>query len=453
MKNITIREAAAAVHGTLHGESGTEDKSICGIAIDNRKIEKGWLFVPIKGERFDGHSFIDAAFDAGAVCTLSEKDLSRTPYIKVSDTQQAFRDLAEYYRSLFSIRAIGITGSVGKTTTKEMVASVIKQCFNTLYTEGNLNNQTGVPLTVLKLEPWHEAAVIEMGTNHFGEIAAVAKVVRPDYCIFTNIGEAHLEFLGSKEGILKAKTEMIDFMNPGGKVIINGDDEYLKTLKSKRDDVISFGFEKENDIFISEYSDMGLKGSSFTAETPEGKITAAVHAPGKHMVYNSLAGIAAGLCCGMKCEDIAKGIEEYRAMSGRLNIIDADGYTVIDDVYNASPSAMRSSLDVLSDAGGRRVCILGDMLELGENSENKHLEIGRYAADKDIDVIIAVGNEAKNICRGAEECGRNALHFDTQDDMLKELSGIVEPGDTILVKASRGMHLEKTVGHLVNGEE
>ena len=448
MKSIAVREAVKAVSGIYHGPEELQDRLIRGIAIDNRKIEKDWLFVPIKGDRFDGHSFIDGAFEAGALVTLSEKRTDH-PYIEVKDTAAAFRDIAEYYKSLFDIKTVGITGSVGKTTTKEMIASVLSQSFNTIYTQGNLNNQTGVPLTVLGIEETHEAAVIEMGTNHFGEIAAVAKVARPDVCVLTNIGEAHLEFLGSKEGILKAKTEMLDYMKEGGKVVINGDDPYLRTLKEKRSDTVSFGFNEDNDIYVSDIDERGLEGIAFTAVTASGELKALVRVPGRHMVLNAMAAAAVGLIYGMNLDSIAKGIDAYEPLSGRFSIKKGNGLTVIDDVYNASPTAMKSSIDALSLAQGRKVCVLGDMLELGDSSREKHLSVGRYASDKDIDLIIAVGRQAEAIAEGASENGSETAYFEDQESLIEKIGYLIKEGDTVLVKASRGMHLEKTVERLL----
>lgn len=449
MKSIAVREAVKAVSGIYHGPEELQDRLIRGIAIDNRKTEKDWLFVPIKGDRFDGHSFIDGAFEAGALVTLSEKRTDH-PYIEVKDTAAAFRDIAEYYKSLFDIKTVGITGSVGKTTTKEMIASVLSQSFNTIYTQGNLNNQTGVPLTVLGIEETHEAAVIEMGTNHFGEIAAVAKVARPDVCVLTNIGEAHLEFLGSKEGILKAKTEMLDYMKEGGKVVINGDDPYLRTLKEKRSDTVSFGFNEDNDIYVSDIDERGLEGIAFTAVTASGELKALVRVPGRHMVLNAMAAAAVGLIYGMNLDSIAKGIDAYEPLSGRFSIKKGNGLTVIDDVYNASPTAMKSSIDALSLAQGRKVCILGDMLELGDSSRVKHLSVGRYASDKDIDLIIAVGRQAEAIAEGSSENGSETAYFEDQESLIEKIGYLIKEGDTVLVKASRGMHLEKTVERLLS---
>ena len=449
MKSIAVREAVKAVSGIYHGPEELQDRLIRGIAIDNRKTEKDWLFVPIKGDRFDGHSFIDGAFEAGALVTLSEKRTDH-PYIEVKDTAAAFRDIAEYYKSLFDIKTVGITGSVGKTTTKEMIASVLSQSFNTIYTQGNLNNQTGVPLTVLGIEETHEAAVIEMGTNHFGEIAAVAKVARPDVCVLTNIGEAHLEFLGSKEGILKAKTEMLDYMKEGGKVVINGDDPYLRTLKEKRSDTVSFGFNEDNDIYVSDIDERGLEGIAFTAVTASGELKALVRVPGRHMVLNAMAAAAVGLIYGMDLDSIAKGIDAYEPLSGRFSIKKGNGLTVIDDVYNASPTAMKSSIDALSLAQGRKVCVLGDMLELGDSSRVKHLSVGRYASDKDIDLIIAVGRQAEAIAEGSSENGSETAYFEDQESLIEKIGYLIKEGDTVLVKASRGMHLEKTVERLLS---
>ena len=236
MKQFRLGDIAKCCCGRLvNGDPAAEVHSV---AIDDRKVQPGDLFVPIKGERFDGHEFISRAFGAGAVATLTERELEGSqPYILVDSTLDAFQAIAEYYKSLFPIKTVGITGSVGKTTTKEMIWSVLSRQFRTLKSEGNLNNQTGVPLTVMRLDNTYQAAVIEMGTNHFGEIASLAKVVRPDFCVITNIGTAHIEHLKSREGILRAKTEMLAYMKEGGRVLVNGDDDKLITLKKSRRDV------------------------------------------------------------------------------------------------------------------------------------------------------------------------------------------------------------------------
>ena len=449
MKKFSVNDAVFATNGRFFGTPDILLKEISGVVIDNRKVESGFAFMPIKGERFDGHDFITSAFESGAVVCFSEKHITDGPYILVKDTTAAFRDLAEYYKSLFDIKTVGITGSVGKTTTKEMITSVLSKQFNTLYTLGNLNNQTGVPLTVFRLEEEHEAAVIEMGTNHFGEIESVAKVARPDFCVLTNVGEAHIEFLGSKAGILKAKTEMLKYMKDGGKVFVNGDDEYLKKLTKKRNDVITFGLSENCDIYAKDIKTKGLFGSDFTCVIKNIEFEMSVPAPGIHMVYNALAGVAVGRAYGMDMDDITQGIADYKPIAGRMCIETKNDITVLNDVYNANPGSMRSAIDVLNFAEGRKVCILGDMYELGEESENKHFETGKYAADKKINCIICVGTLSKAMFEGAQKAHGNAFFYESQDELLAEIGNIVKKGDTVLVKASRGMHLEKTVEFLL----
>ncbi|MEG0784208.1 MAG: UDP-N-acetylmuramoyl-tripeptide--D-alanyl-D-alanine ligase [Christensenella sp.] len=449
MKEFLLSEAVAATGGVYHGEASALKKSVRGVVIDNRKIKRDFLFVPIKGDRFDGHDFITAAMDAGALCCITEHVLDTVkPYITVENSLAAFQKLAEFYKGLFNIQTIGITGSAGKTTTKEMISSVLSQKFNVLKSEGNLNNQTGVPLTVFRLEEQNDVAVVEMGTNHFGEIRNLAKIARPNLCFITNIGEAHIEHLGSKEGILRAKTEMLEFMKMGGSVFVNGDDPYLKTLKSTRKDVLTFGLSAENDIYAKAVVSNGLMGTDFTACTDDAEFAVHVPSPGVHMVYNALAAIAAGRALGMTAEEITAGIAEYLPIGGRMCIEKKHGITVLNDVYNANPDSMRAALDVLGAAEGDRVCILGDMLELGENAEQYHKQIGEYAAKK-ADKVLCVGALAKYIYEGAHNAGARAAWFAAQGELLCALSKHIKTGDTVLIKGSRGMNLEHTVDFLL----
>lgn len=449
MKEFSLEQAVQAVHGTFCGDSALLSRNIRGVVIDNRRVEPDFLFVPIKGERFDGHDFIPAAYEAGAVACITERPLETDhPYILVEDSLAAFQGLAEFYKSLFSVKTVGITGSVGKTTTKELIASVLSQKYDVLKSEGNLNNQTGVPLTVLRLEAHHDVAVVEMGTNHFGEIRSLAKIVRPELCFLTNIGEAHIEHLGSKEGILKAKSEMLEYMQPDGHVFINGDDPYLKTLRDTRTDVTAFGLGRENDIYAKEIHSRGLGGTDFVIHVPDAEFKVHVPSPGSHMIYNALAAAAAGLALGMASDEIAAGLAAYRTIAGRMCIEEKNGITVLNDVYNANPGSMRAALDVLAYAEGGRVCILGDMLELGEQAEQYHRELGRYAA-KNADRVLCVGALAKYICEEAHNAGAEAEWFRTQDELLEKLGGFIHAGDAVLVKASRGMRLERTVEQLL----
>lgn len=443
MMRLCAGDAAKAVQGMLCG--APEATPIEGVAIDNRKVEKGFLFVPIRGARFDGHDFIPAAFAAGAALCLSERDVPFA-HIRVADSLAAFQSLAGYYKSRFPIHTVGITGSVGKTTTKELLSSALSEAFSVLKSPGNLNNQTGVPQALFQIEPHHQVAVIEMGTNHFGEIASLARMVQPDFCVFTNIGDAHIEHLGSREGILRAKCEMLESMAPGGKVFVNGDDALLSRLRQERGDCISFGFGPENDFYATDMVENGLLGTEFTACFGEIRLRIRVPAPGRHMVSNALCALAVGTTLGMDGSAIARGIAQYSPLPGRMCVQHGRDVTVLNDVYNANPSSVRAALDVLAEAKGRRLCILGDMLELGEEAARYHRETGQYAAEKGIDQVICVGALSRETLAGAGERG---IYFETQEALLAKLGGLIQPGDTVLVKASRGMALEKTVEALL----
>lgn len=449
MKEFLLSQAVEAVHGTYCGDADALSKSVRGVVIDNRRVEAGFLFVPIKGERFDGHSFIPAAYEAGALACITERKLeTKRPYILVEDSLLAFQNLAEFYKGLFDVKTIGITGSVGKTTTKELVSSVLSQKYDVLKSEGNLNNQTGVPLTVFRLGEHHEVAVVEMGTNHFGEIRNLAKIARPDFCFLTNIGEAHIEHLGSKEGILEAKSEMLEYMQKDGRVFVNGDDPYLRTLRDTRTDVTAFGIGVQNDIYAGEVQSRGLHGTDFVIHTADVEFPVHVPSPGGHMVYNALAAAAAGLALGMTPEEIKTGLAEYKTIAGRMCIETKNGVTVLNDVYNANPGSMRAALDVLAYAEGGKVCVLGDMLELGGRAGQYHRELGAYAAQK-ADRVLCVGTLAEQIYAGAKEAGAETFYFPTQEELLEKIRQLVRKGDAVLVKASRGMKLEKTVEFLL----
>ena len=357
--------------------------------------------------------------------------------------------IAAYYRSLFPIPAVAISGSAGKTTTKELVAGVVSQKYSVLKNEGNLNNQTGVPLTILRLEPHHEAAVIEMGMNHFGEIRNLARIVRPNICIITNIGEAHIEFLGSKEGILQAKTEMLEFMEPGGHIVVNGDDPLLAPLASRYPNVITVGLGENNLVRAEDIVDLGLGGARFTARYEGEAIPVHICCPGIHMVLNALTALVVGKLLRVGTDQIQAGIIGYVPLSGRNHIVEAGRITVINDAYNANPSSMAASLGILAKAEGRKVCILGDMFELGEGEAQYHHDIGQLAADIGIDCILCVGRLAGAICEGAKGKGAAAQHFPDKETLLTALPSLIEPKDTVLVKASHGMRLDTIAQWLI----
>lgn len=448
MKRLTIEKIIEIVNGRFFGDENLLTQYISGVSIDSRTVKPNELYVAITGKKFDGSEFANAAYDAGALAALSEREIKDVPYILTDDSVSAFQNLAAYYRGLFDIPVIGVTGSNGKTTTKEMTASVFSQIYNVHKTEGNLNNQTGVPQVLFGITPQTQALVVEMGASHFGEIDALSRMVKPTYGIITNIGDAHIENFGTRGGTLKAKAEMIKHLSPGGALFINGDDLNLIKLKDKFPRVYTFGFEPHNNLKVNNILKEDMSGISAVFETEGSSFEIDIPAPGRHMIYNALAAAAVGLFHGIKPDLIKKGIAAYKPTGPRLNIKEANGYTVINDAYNANPTSMRVAIDVLSQAPGRKIAILGDMFELGENSKQFHFDIGAYAAQKGIDLVIAVGDLAVNTYRGAIEYNGDAKWYLSLQELEKDILDIIKPDDTVLVKASNGMKLYNLADYL-----
>ena len=455
MKNMSLQKIAAACGGTYCGSADLSEREVSSVVIDSRKAEKDSLFVAIKGARADGHSFIPQVMEKGALCAVSEQDLGDVPYpyIKVGSCEQALKDIAEHYRRSLDIRVVGISGSVGKTSTKEMIASVLGQKFNVLKTEGNFNNEIGLPLTVFNIREEHEIAVLEMGISHFGEMTRLAKIARPDICVITNIGVAHIESLGSRDGILKAKTEMFKYMNPEGTIILNGDDDKLRGFVPENGvSPVYFGLDPSCPYHAEKTENKGLRGTDAEFVTPDSRFRAHISIPGGHMVYNALAGIAVGTALGMTPDEMARGIEALVPIAGRNNLIETERWSIIDDCYNANPASMKSSLDVLACADTRTVAILGDMFELGASEKEMHYEVGAYAAEKGISVLICIGGLSAETARGARESSDGAameiLHYSTKEDFFKEMNDVLKKDDTILVKASHGMEFTEIVNFL-----
>lgn len=455
MKNMSLQKITAACGGTYCGSADLSEREVSSVVIDSRKAEKDSLFVAIKGARVDGHSFIPQVMKKGALCAVSEQDLGDVPYpyIKVGSCEQALKDIAEHYRRSLDIRVVGISGSVGKTSTKEMIASVLGQKFNVLKTEGNFNNEIGLPLTVFNIREEHEIAVLEMGISHFGEMTRLAKIARPDICVITNIGVAHIESLGSRDGILKAKTEMFKYMNPEGTIILNGDDDKLRGFVPENGvSPVYFGLDPSCPYHAEKTENKGLRGTDAEFVTPDSRFHAHISIPGGHMVYNALAGIAVGTALGMTPEEMARGIEALVPIAGRNNLIETERWSIIDDCYNANPASMKSSLDVLACADTRTVAILGDMFELGASEKEMHYEVGAYAAEKGISVLICIGGLSAETARGAREAADGAameiLHYSTKEDFFKEMNDVLKKDDTILVKASHGMEFTEIVNFL-----
>lgn len=453
MRHMTLTEITSACHGTYFGPEDITEKEVSSVVIDSRKVEKDSLFVAIRGARVDGHTFIPQTIENGALCALSEDNLGDVtfPYILVESCEQALKDLAEHYRKSLGIKVVGITGSVGKTSTKEMIASVLEQKYCVLKTQGNFNNEIGVPLTIFNIREEHEIAVLEMGINHFGEMTRLAKMARPDICVITNIGVAHMELLGSRDGILKAKTEMFQYMNPEGTIIFNGDDDKLITYHPENKvEPIYFGLGDNSSFRAEHIENKGLRGTDATFITPHSSFSAHISIPGEHMVHNALAGIAVGYALGMTDQEIKAGIEALKPLAGRNHLIETETYTIIDDCYNANPVSMKASIDVLAKADTRTVAILGDMGELGATEKEMHYEVGKHVAEKQIQVLICIGTLSEELARGAKEQGRTLEihHYGDKESFLNEMDQVLQTGDIILVKASHSMAFEKIVEKL-----
>ncbi len=477
MKNMTLQKIAEAVNGTLCADGMPCDVDVAtteaaGVVLDSRKVGKKYIFIATRGERVDGHSFIDQVFDAGAMGVICEK-APRNPkgaYILVEDSFQALKDVAEYYRSQIDVKVVGITGSVGKTSTKEFVASVLSKRFQVLKTEGNFNNEVGLPLTVLQIRENCDIAVLEMGISDFGEMHRLSKIARPDVCLITNIGQCHLENLGTRDGILKAKTEIFDFMQEGGQVCLNGDDDKLITIREVQGNIpIFFGVGSSNAVYADNYENRGLIGSKarIHIRDKEGKdggettFAAVIPLPGEHMLYNALAATAIGVLFGLSTVQIQEGIRDVEAVGGRSHVIHTDRLTLIDDCYNANPVSMKAALALLDETdvlklaehtGTRenvhKVAILGDMFELGVDEAALHHEVGIYAAEKNIDVLICVGKLCINMYNGAKSVDNTAIglyYYEDKEALFADIANIIHEGDIVLVKASHGMHFEEII--------
>lgn len=454
---MTLQNIAKAVQGNLVCPAQVaidESKTVQGVVLDSRKVEKDYLFIATKGERVDGHSFIDDVFEKGAMAVICEREPEnpKGPYILVQDSFQALKDVATFYREQLDIKVVGITGSVGKTSTKEFIASTLATHYQVLKTEGNFNNEVGLPLTVLRIRE-EEVAVLEMGISDFGEMHRLSAIAKPDICVITNIGQCHLENLGTRDGILKAKTEIFDFMKADGFVCLNGDDDKLCTVSEVQGkQPLFFGKDEKFAIYATDYENKGLAGSKAVIHREGRELGVQIPLPGEHMVYNALAATAVATVLGLSDEEICKGIASVMPVGGRSHIIWEENVTIIDDCYNANPVSMKAAIDLLSMADTRKVAILGDMFELGVNELLLHEEIGRYAAHKNIDCIVCVGSLSKSMYTGAkqaEESLSQVYYYESKEAMLADKAQWLCKNDTVLVKASHGMHFEELLEKLV----
>lgn len=490
MMELTIAEIANACGGELYLYGANEEDFVSSVVLDSRKVEQDGVFLATVGERVDGHSFIPEVFGKGVLLAITEKtpeeveELYGVPadgwgsFLLVEDSFQALKDLGEYYRKKITIPVVGVTGSVGKTSTKEFIARVLGEKYNVLKTEGNFNNEIGLPLTLLQIRKEHTAAVVEMGISEFGEMHRLSKMARPDICVITNIGQCHLENLKSRDGILQAKTEIMDYMSPEGHVCFWGGDDKLKEIKTvirgkfreeggQEGTPHFFGLEEipEEEVWAEKVHSQGLFGSDAVLGIRHeddwiDRFFVHIPLPGQHMVINAAAATCVANLLGLSHEEITRGLMEIKATQGRGQLYRIDGRAVIDDCYNANPVSMKGAIDLLSMADGERAAILGDMFELGENSDAMHAEVGKYAAASGADMIFCVGENAKHMYEAAVAeaqerlLGENAkeqkiLWYETLDALMQDLEVNAKEyfayGCTILLKASHGMHFEKVL--------
>lgn len=449
---MTVTEIAAVVSGVWWNPC-EQVPAISAVSTDSRNITPGCLFLPWVGEQFDGHNFIDAALDAGAagcLCAKLPQDIRPDKfYIKVADTRLALRDMASAYRDKFDIPFVQITGSVGKTTTKEMIAAVLGAKLNVLKTPENFNNDIGTPLTLFGLSPEHQAAVIETGMNHFGEIEYLGAMVRPDIAVISNIGDAHIEYLGSRGGILKAKCEIFEHLKDDGIAILNGDDALLDTVTLPQR-IIRCGQSEHCQVRISDILDHGVNGITCTVTSEKDVYHLNIPAPGEHMAYAASIAVAVGEVLGLSKEEIIRGVAAYAPIGSRMHILRlSDGRVLLDDCYNANPQSVSAALEVLARTEcERRVAVLGDMGELGDLTEQAHFNAGALAAMLGIDFVVAIGSKAVKIADGAAMGGAEVLHFATREEAMPTLREQLQPHTTMLIKASHAMHFEEIVKEL-----
>lgn len=459
-KKIYKKDIERAVQGKSRVEE--YNPQIAGVVTDSRKVERDFLYVAIPGERVDGHDFIEEAIAKGAALVFSqcEKDREKE-VVLVEDTVQALGDLAKFYLEQFDLLKIAVTGSCGKTTTKDMIYYALCGGWQTHRSEGNHNNEIGLPLSVMQMPSEAEVAIFEMGMYTFGEIDALAKIVRPNIAVITNIGTCHIEHLGTRENIFKAKMEIAGYLEEKDTLIVNGDDEYLKNLISENPlfRLITYGLEDSNDVQAYDIETRGEK-SFFRIRLKEGVLSGAedivfeLPAIGIHNIQNALAAVACGMLSGLSQEVIAKGLRQFRPSAMRMDIREKNGVTFINDAYNASPESMRAVIDSMALYGeGRKIAVLGDMLELGEMSRRQHEQIGRLVAEK-FDAAIFVGQQMcyayqAALVQGMKE--KSLFHCLENAKAAEVLRQFLQTGDTVLLKGSRGMHIDEIADQLIDG--
>lgn len=448
MDKMTLFEIAQAVGAARP----SEDAAVTSVCIDSRAIEPGCLFVAIKGGNFDGHAFVRASLEKGAAAALCSEEIPDAPgpVLLVEDTVRAMGALAAYNRGKYDIPLVGLTGSVGKTTSKDMVAAVMNQHYRTLATEGNLNNEIGLPRMCLRIDSSVEAAVIEMGMSDFGEISRLTAIARPNIGLITNIGVSHIENLGSRQGILSAKLEILEGMAPDAPIVLNADDDMLMSAVEKLErPVVLYGISNP-DAHCRATDIRQLENElRFTLTYNDVKRDIVLPTVGMHNVYNACAAFACGMLAGVTPDEAVAGLAAYVPDGRRQKFTRKCGVVFIEDCYNASPDSIRASLAVLAstECTGRRIAVLGDMLELGDYAQTAHTDCGRMVAENGIDALLAYGSSARWYVEGAGEKVSGRL-YDDKSALASDLYKMLKPGDAVLFKASRGMKLEDVFNEL-----
>ena len=456
METITLGQLLQAVGGQLLGEF-EKNTPIFHVDTDSRDIHPGSLFIPLAGERFDGHAYINAALESGAAGCLTQREReSYQPgkfYVKVSSTQRALRDLAAWYKNQFQIPFVAVTGSVGKTTAKDMLAAVLGVKYKVLKTEGNFNNNIGLPLTLLRLDSSHQVGVVEMGMDKFGEIDYLGGIVKPEVGVITNIGDAHIERLGSRENIFKAKCELLPHIKEDGLLVLNGDDPMLATLRGHAPVRTVFCGQGEGMEYRAQITGGdGVSHIHCRLTTPNMDREVCIPALGEHMVYPTLIAAAVAERFGLTPDEIEQGIRQFVPTRMRMNILRrGNGIIILDDTYNANPQSMRAAISVLSDSqSSYKIAVLGDMLELGPFSPALHAEVGEYLGQAGIQCLVAVGEQSAAMAQGARDAGvPQVLYCQDKGEAMERLPMLLRGDCTILVKASRGMKMEDITAFLV----
>ncbi len=455
MNTITLKEISDATRGRM--VSGDPAHVVTSVSTDSRTAGKGCLFIPLVGENHDAHDFVVSARNNGCSAFLvSEEEaaekLAGADVVFVQDTLQAMQDLAHYYLAALDIKKVAVTGSVGKTSTRDMIWYILSELYKTGRPEKNYNNEVGVPLTIFGLDKSYKAVVIEEGLERAGDIHKLSAITRPDVSVITNIGVSHIENLGTRENIFRAKLEVADFMMPGGKLIINADSDFLSKDNIDRDlDIIECGTDPSDDYYVHDIKDNGIDGVTFTLTMPADEVLIELPVPGAHNAVNAALAAAAATCFGATGDDIRRGLSKLTLTGKRLLAREGGGIKIIDDSYNAAPQSMKSAVDTLMNTMGKRhIALLAGMNELGEDSEKYHREVGEYIKEKEADIVIGVGEKARAIVESASGAKTYAVWFPDKESFYEEMNDLIQEGDTVLIKGSNAYKMSEAAEKLLD---